>query len=473
MDLKSLRHLSLKKIEQSIEKNLSVDLIKRLNTLPASLQKALCHYLVRSDCRKRALYKEVFNVHACLELIKKINLDCVKPSTDIYLRTKVISYLPVAFSSTAGRIFIITNDLDDSSKARTSHLYVLDLETGQVLFAQNYERRICEIKLSPDGTYFLVGPYLYEVATFKLCRNFEDKPYKQIFFHPGTPDLFYCDGKNIGTFSLSKENDEGHILFDFNKDVHIGYLGFCPSDSNILVAAERYGCNVYFYDMKEERRLRRKVTFNYTGIGTINSIFFDPYGLSLHIYTPHCFLVCDLDLIKKLDVENAYQSKQYDSDCVLIKKSVELEGRRIIAGSATMPYGYALREHSYGEIGPDSLEIYDVYDGTFEAEVEIGRQGYVTIREGLRHKISWKASASFSLNEPGNCIFLFKEYEQQGYFYEIKDFEISLLPLLLLLYIDQRRSIIGEEIQQLPQLLNLLDTQSQLQLHGFLKRPAL
>ncbi len=448
LEMRSLRNLTLQKIESMVDKDFSPSLLKKLIALPAAEQKALSHFLVRSDEKKRGLYKEVFEVHAHLELLRTFKTDFITFGSSI-------DEYPVAISTEARRIFLPTRH---PGRTPATDLYILDYDTLEVLHTLFIDRCLIDISVSPPGDYFAVNGDLYDMKTYKLLQSYKLCRWygrsTAIFFHVSLPLIFFEYNGDLCCVNLERLEEKPQQLF---KLTGCTYVGNFPRDDMVIVASASDG--IHIYDMRRKLMLR-EFRFHHTP----KSIFFDPYGLSLHMpCSGGALYFCDLERIHRSNVRdlkcNAKGLKKTEpnytrnSDEEIVMKSKDIYHSIYFAyGSGILPYGFFGDDTDKDdEIGKrhHKLVLLDIYDGYQEDQA---------ILTGTRTYYCKSA-----INLAGNTLFTHDFEARQGYLHQIRDFEISLPSLLSLLFIATPHFRERPEPQEIPELQEALAGLDQLE----------
>ena len=154
----SLQHHVLKKICKTVDQQLSPELIKKLTQLSPELQEAVCHYVLRADEKRRARYKEVFNLHARIELIKTVAFDFTLWDCNA-----------IALSSKGDRLILGFEDYSDGLT-----IFIVNLSENKVIHRASYP----DSKLDKLTIKISVGDFFYAVQDGKSVNVFSFEDFK-------------------------------------------------------------------------------------------------------------------------------------------------------------------------------------------------------------------------------------------------------------------------------------------------------
>ena len=243
---------------------------------------------------------------------------------------------------------------------------------------------------------------------------------------------------------------------DDNEPEHATLL-FNAHNPEYIIGKKQNAHRIVIYDSRSLNALK-----TIEGSSHLTLMYFDPYDLCcMVIGSGHCEII-DMDYLRAEPKREKYGdiwNPWFTNPAELGRRWTNSTCWGLVAGSnGTFPYLCATykKKEEQEEVpwggglvgikpgGPGWLGLYDVYTGTQEDTLFLARSYnkdlYVT-------------------NDVGNLIFSLNPHEKGGRLYRICDFEIGLLPLLLLMYLDQDPAQIKDD--RIQQLLLLMEHQLQ------------
>ena len=466
MQLSSLKHLSLKKLCDMVDRDLNPELINKLTSLALPLQEVLTHYLLRADERRRTRVKEVCQVQPRFEQVAAYDFKYLEGFKEGLVNKVVLS--------SSGRYAIIetNNYSDDFPEDGTEpgpwrrYLYVLDLaDMGKVLHQETCDFRIkdkiASIVISPLENYYgiIEGPaiHIYDFQSFEKVKSIDST---QLDFYP-TALIFSQDDCSI--FFMDQNRTIDYKVFTTSTDCEnelIEVLGYVPWSCTKLAQHPNYDYlfatgqgQLDIMDIQTGSVLK-DFDLDRLDYGTI---FFDPYDLCFIAVDTSKSFTCQWDYLTKQPKRVEY--KFYDRAWGGKEERkygtwYELPDAPIVV-CGTLPY----MVRTIYENRAWKLTLHDIYTGSLESEISVGPAREVDTEEHWFHMMGQESGdlselddKSFcigngnsapsaertvlAINKAGTVVFFINDVLRQGYFLKVEDLNVSLPDLLSIIYAD-------------------------------------
>ena len=458
-----------------VDHNLTPELIHKLTSLDENSQNALTHYLLRSDERRRARVKEVYQVQPRFEQVATFDFKQLEGFREGFLVTNVV------LSSSGMYAIITTNNytqdvpIEAENGPWTTYLYVVDLANkGKIIHNESFysdsRGTIMRLVISPQDNYYsiIVSHRLmcvlevYDFSNFEKVKSIRSDRSELADFEPSTMifsqddrSLFFVESKGTKESTVMGVSTDSTNEF---KDV-IGYVPwYCQSlvqhpDYDYLVATGLL--KLAIIDIQTGTVLK---SFDLDRLH-YGIVFLDPHDLCLIAVDSYRSFICRWDYLRQEPKRIEYEFCAWEDWRGKKERKYstwyELPTAPLVV-CGTLPY---LVRTIYKDRAW-KLTLHDIYTGSLESEIWVGPARAVDTVEHWFHIMGGREPGDLSeLDDQGFCfgnghstvpaerivlsishggtaVFFINDALQRAHLIEIQDFKVILHDLLAMIYSD-------------------------------------